>query len=69
MPQEPDCLVQSLGSVARIDVLSDRAVAWVQEHLELARWQWVTEGEAFAVEHRYLEPIRDAMQAAGLRVE
>lgn len=56
------------GSVAVIDVLSEAAREWIDEHVESEGWQWLGKSR-LCIEPRYAAPIVDGMVEAGLTVE
>ncbi len=65
LPQ-PDFLVYGGGSLYMLLPKSDAGKAWAQEHLpEDAQ----SLGRAIAIEHRYIGPILDGINDAGLVVE
>jgi len=47
--------------------LTPRAFEWIDRHVQPESWQWF--GEAVAVEHRFVEDLKQGMQSAGLELE
>lgn len=64
--REPDVRVSGGGSIYMVEPVSETALTWVEENVGLESWQWM--GDAFAVEHRYIENLVAGMQDAGLTV-
>jgi hypothetical protein len=62
-----DVQISPVGSVVMFSVLTEQAIAWIEENLQLESWQWL--GRAFAVEHRYAEELTAAMRADGLNLD
>ncbi len=62
--QRLDVLVHTEGTIWVFNPLSERARAWVNEHVAAEPWQWLC--DALAVEHRYAPAIVEAMVADGL---
>ena len=62
--QRVDVLVCDEGTIWLFNPLSERAKAWVAEHVAAESWQWLC--DALAVEHRYAPAIVDAMVGDGL---
>ena len=61
-----DVLVSGGGTVYLFQPVTRAARAWVEEHVQLAGWQWL--GPAFAVEHRYAQDLAAGMSGDGLVV-
>ena len=60
----PDVLVCDEGTIWLFNPLSERAKAWVAEHVAAESWQWLC--DSLAVEHRYAPAILEAMLGDGL---
>jgi hypothetical protein len=54
-----------LKTVFILSAFTDRAVKWIGENVRYEGWQKVGDG-GIAVEHRYIEPIVEAMIEDGL---
>jgi len=57
--QTADVLVYDEGTIWLFNPLSERAKAWVADHVAAESWQWLC--DALAVEHRYAPEIVEAM--------
>lgn len=66
IPEAPDFHVYGGGTVYMLLPKSDEAKAWVSENLPSDA---LTLGRAIAIEHRYIGPILDGINDAGLVVE
>lgn len=62
--QRADVLVCEGGTIVLFNPLSERAKAWVAEHVAAESWRWLC--DSLAVEHRYAPEIVDAMVGDGL---
>jgi hypothetical protein len=61
-----DFTVTGGGSIYLLRPLTDAARAWVDDHIpDTAMWL----GRAVAIEHRYLWPIVEGIDEAGLTLE
>jgi hypothetical protein len=58
-----DFAVEGGGTVYMVTPQTSNAWAWVNENVDLANTQML--GNAFAVEHRYIEPLMDGALDAG----
>lgn len=65
--QMVDFLVYNEGTIWLFNPLSERANAWVAEHVAAESWQWLC--DALAVEHRFAPAIVEAMVGDGLVVQ
>lgn len=63
---DPDVRYGSYGSIVMVTPITDPALDWVDENLELESWQWM--GASFSCEARMLADLVEGMQAAGLFV-
>ena len=61
-----DVNLDDQGNVFLFTPISRIAKEWVAQHLSLEGWQWM--GNSFGIEHRFVGPIVNGMQADGLRV-
>ncbi len=59
-----DVLVCDEGTIWLFNPLSERAKAWVAEHVPVESWQWLC--DSLAVEHRYAPALVEAMLGDGL---
>ena len=66
MRKPADFEVRDGGTVYTVRPVSKRAGEWTNEHVRLESWQWL--GDAFAVEHRYLDDLIDGIRGDGLTV-
>ena len=55
------------GTITTITPLTDRCREWVEENLEIERWQRF--GTSIAIEPRYVEQLAEAMNEEGLVME
>ena len=62
-----DVAVRDHGSTVMINPKSERALAWVDEYVQLEGWQWL--GTWFACEPRFIWDLIGGMEADGLSVE
>lgn len=62
--QSVDVLVCDEGTLWLFNPLSERAKAWVAEHVPVESWQWLC--DSLAVEHRYAPALVEAMLGDGL---
>jgi len=66
-PPAPDFDVTLHGSVVSFAPLTLAARSWVEEHVHLESWQWLGNA-AFAVDHRFAQPLIEGIIEAGLEV-
>jgi hypothetical protein len=59
MSKQVNFMVSDEGTVVFITPVSEEAMQWVDENLNLEAWQWL--GSGFGIEHRYADDILTAI--------